>query len=40
MIASDPIHATIRSCKQGAVHIWIPATSAGMTALVLLLGHR
>jgi len=25
MIASDPIHPPPTSCKQGAVHIWVPA---------------
>ncbi len=35
MIASDPIHTPHISCKQGAVHIWIPDrtfSASGMTA--------
>jgi hypothetical protein len=28
MIASDPIHALLTSCKQGAVHIWVPALAS------------
>ena len=29
MIASDPIRTLQRSCKPGAVHIWVPALRGG-----------